>query len=172
MLSSLQEHIEIPLTDIGAYRDLAEVYAVWMDKCGGAAFPQHIDMLDLPPSLLPYVMVLERDPDAGLVIRLAGTYVCERHGGELRGKTPADFFPDGESQKVEQAILGVGEARAPSLAKRTYIHLNDSYWSYVRLVLPLSSDGHTVDKFFKVLDPATLSTVPKSELEAATITGA
>lgn len=93
---------------------------------------------------------------ARLRIRLAGTEVCAKHGREMKGLTTDDFFHAEDADAVVTAAQAVARSRQPSLARRSYITINDRMWSYVRLILPLSRDGKTVDSFFKAADPASM----------------
>lgn len=154
------EHRDLPLSDLAAYPLLSQATALWqagIDTTG--RLPARLDPLDLPRDLLPYVMLLdleEAGPRARLRIRLAGTEVCAKHGREMKGLTTDDFFHPDDADAVVTAAQGVARSRRPSLARRSYITINDRMWSYVRLILPLSRDGETVDSFFKAADPASM----------------
>lgn len=153
-------HVELPLDDLVQSPDLAAVHALWVEA-GCGSLPGHLDPLSLPRPLLPYVMLLDLETDpTRLRVRLAGTFVCEKHGTELKGKTTNDFFHPDDAQTVVNAAVRVAENGQPSLATRSYVALNGELWRYTRLILPLSRDGQTVDSFFKVLDPTTLLSQP------------
>lgn len=149
-------HEELPLSDLAAFPHLAAVHEVWRGA-GGGGLPRAVDPVEIPRPLLPYVMLLDLEPDPWrLRVRLAGSYICERHGGELRGRTTDDFFHgDDAALVVDAAVRAAGSGR-PNLARRRYVMLNDRLWQYVRLILPISRRGHGVDGFFKVLDPSSL----------------
>ena len=146
------EHHELPLDQISDYTDLRCIYQLWAAKL--PELPSQLDPTELPPTALPYVMLLdlERNPDE-LRVRLAGTRVCEIYGSELRGETTRSFFDDTDAKQVLSAALSVAESRQPSLAYRCYVSLSDRMWSYTRLLLPLSRNGTDVDRFFKVVEP-------------------
>ncbi len=146
------EHEELPLEQISAYPYLRIVHDLWSRS--QPALPRTLDPLEVPRAALPYVLLLdlEREPD-DLRIRLAGTRVCELHGGELRGQSARDFFDPGDAAQVLQAALACAAAGRPSLARRRYVSLSDRMWGYTRLLLPLSRDGARVDSFFKVAEP-------------------
>ena len=156
-------HEELPLGDLPNYADLQRVYEVWKaltEKDG--RFPAQLDPTRVPVALLPYMMVLEVE-NGRLRVRLAGTRVCEEHGGEMRGRTTDDFFKPEDGKKVLEAGLRVAETGKPSLARKSYIAINGRRWSYVRMILPLSSDGVKRDRLFKLLDPATLEMTYQAE---------
>ncbi|WP_374764331.1 PAS domain-containing protein [Yunchengibacter salinarum] len=119
--------------------------------------PAAFNMRDIPPRILPYVMLLTLDRERDrLIVRLAGTEVCQRHGGEMKGKTTDDFFEPVDAAIVVKSALDVAHNKTPSLARRNYVNIDGKSWHYTRLIMPLSSDGETVDGFFKTLDPDTL----------------
>lgn len=155
--SSGRQH-DIPLTEIGRYPHLAEALQSWQQSDA-----RQVDPLTLPKILLPYVMLLdlERQPTR-LRIRLAGTYICEKHGGELKGRTTDEFFRPADAELVVEAALTVAKFGIPSLAERHYVGFDGKLWSYVRLIAPLSRDGNGVDSFFKVLDPTSLNEIEET----------
>lgn len=154
------EHRDLPMSDLAAYPLLGQATVLWRTEFDAAGrLPTRLDPLTLPRDLLPYVMLLDLEqagPRARLRIRLAGTEVCAKHGREMKGLTTDDFFHADDADAVVTAALTVAATRQPSLARRSYITINDRVWSYVRLILPLSRDGETVDGFFKVADPASM----------------
>ena len=164
-LTSFQSstHEELPLAEMPAYADLQRVHEVWSELTNKKGhFPAQLDPTSVPVSLLPYMMLLDVEADC-LRVRLAGTRVCEEHGGEMRGRTTDDFFKPEDGKKVLAAGLRVAETGEPSLARKSYIAINGRRWSYVRMILPLSSDGVKRDRLFKLLDPATLEMTYQAE---------
>ena len=160
-LSSI--HDELPLDELSAYADLQRVHDVWCELTEKKGrLPAQLDPTTVPVALLPYMMVLEVE-EGCLRVRLAGTRVCEEHGGEMRGRTTDDFFKPEDGKKVLEAGLRVAETGTPSLARKSYIAINGRRWSYVRMILPLSSDGVKRDRLFKLLDPATLEMTYQAE---------
>ncbi|SMF62935.1 PAS domain-containing protein [Tistlia consotensis] len=152
-------HEELPLDRLAGFPLLEACYRVWLDASGGAALPKRLDPLDLPREALPTVMLLdlEGQPAPGrLRVRLAGTEVCTKHGGELKGRATHDFFEAEDAAVVVGSALQVARSREPSLARRAYVSLNGRMWGYTRLIVPLSRGGEVVDSFFKVADPRTL----------------
>lgn len=153
-------HEELPLAALPDYPLLDAAVRLWRDESAAQGrLPARLDPLLLPRALLPYVMLLDLEQDGArplLRIRLAGTEVCAKHGREMRGLTTDDFFHADDADAVVGAALAVAAGGEPSLARRSYITLRDSAWSYVRLILPLSRAGGTVDSFFKVADPASM----------------
>jgi hypothetical protein len=64
------------------------------------------DQADIDPKalkrLLPFVFILDARIDGALIYRLAGTTLCERYGGELRGRNfLAHWDPDSRARLSE-----------------------------------------------------------------------
>ncbi len=117
--------------------------------------PARIDPLDIPKPLLPYILILDYSVEPeDILARLAGTAVCENHGGELRGRSIFDVFEPKDAQLVLDSLKGVLARRGPTLARREFVSLDNTTLSYVRLILPLSSDGVTIDRFFNAVEPS------------------
>lgn len=156
--SSLYE--ELPLNQISDYPLLETCYRQWLETASPDRLPARLDPVELPRQVLPLVLLLdlERAPLA-LRIRLAGTAICERHGRELRGRTPADIFEAGDARLLTDVALSAAATRRPSLARRSYVMLDERQWNYTRLLLPLSRGGGAADSFFKVADPASMRRV-------------
>lgn len=149
-------HTEMALSAVDEFPLLSQMHTHWQGA-SESALPNKIEPFDIPPRLMPYIMLLElEDSGPRLRVRLAGTEVCAKHGGELKGKTTDDFFLPDDASTVVEAALQSAKTRQPTLARREYIGLDDRIWGYVRLILPLSSDGVRVDRFFKAVEPSTL----------------
>lgn len=148
---------ELPLADIDGFPNLAAAQAVW-ERAAADRLPQRLDVVDLPRSLLPYVMLLDVE-DGALRIRLAGTQVCALHGGELAGKTTDSFFTPDQAASVVDSARAVVTSGRPSLARRAYVSLDGRYWSYVRLLLPLAPRSSGVPSVFKAAEPNSLKSI-------------
>ncbi len=82
------------LTDSG----LVGLYDYWTalrDKLGRLPRRSEVDPLDLPPDVLPGMIILERDPDRRFWCRLAGTRLREIYGFEVTGKYLDEIVPSG-----------------------------------------------------------------------------
>ena len=64
-------------------------------------------------------------------------------------------FP-GHAIPMFDGLARAADTRAPTLARRDYVAIDGRHCRYVRLILPLASDGKTVDGFFKTVEPSTL----------------
>jgi hypothetical protein len=156
-LLRLSQHEELPLEQLAEYPNLSRLHDAWRAKFTGEVPPPPLEIYEIPRPLLPYLMLLELERETALLrIRLAGTEVCARHGGEMKGLTHADFFGPEDARTVYGDALRIAESRTPSLTRRAYVAINDRYWSYVRLMLPLSRGGQTADAFMKVVEPISM----------------
>jgi hypothetical protein len=83
----------------------------WSRIRNGRALP---DQADVDPRvlkrLLPFVFLLDARPDGSFVYRLAGTALCERFGGELRGRHFLGHW-DADSRARLTALLHQALAR-------------------------------------------------------------
>lgn len=160
-LLSAAGHKELSLQALAESPVLSAVHDIWREEVERSGrLPQRLDPLRLPRAILPYVMLLDLEEKRGghlLRIRLAGTEVCAKHGREMKGLTTEDFFQPQDADAVTRSALEIARTRQPSLARRAYVTLGDRCWSYLRLILPLSRDGKTVDSFFKAADPVSMT---------------
>lgn len=158
-VSQPTRHTELSLDEIDSYPTLAAAYRVWRSSidAGGNG---HLDPTEVPPKLLPTVMIVELAPDfSNAHVRLAGTYVCQLHNGELRGKSVNAFFKPDDTVLVLDAMRRCIEDGVPSLARRSYVSLEGDKWEYVRLLLPeRSNEGPK--RLFKAMEKCTLKRLP------------
>ncbi len=153
-------HEELPLNQISDYPLLSACHLLWCE--GGLAdrLPGRLDPVELPRRILPTVLLLDFEgPRPQLRIRLAGTSICDKHGSELRGRTPEQWLEPEDAWLLAETARSVAERRRPSLARRSHVAIGDRLWSYVHLVLPLARGGAAVDSLFSAMDPSTLRRV-------------
>lgn len=137
----------------GCGAQLPGLYAYWDAKRAGRAFPARadIDPLELAPWLANIFLVeidaAQKRGAARFRYRLSGTAVDEIHGQTLTGKTPADIKTPEVARIVERQYAEVFASRQPRCDRLTMVSDDGRYWSYERLILPLSSDGATPDMF-------------------------
>lgn len=154
---SLRGYQELPLQALKDYPALTVCYQAWVAAQSGRNLPAVIEVESLPPEVMPYTMLLDYLPDeADVRVRIAGLYVGERSNEAGGGKRLRNFFSEDDARIVFESMRRVAETRLPSLARRSYVALNGTQYTYVRLILPLSVDGSTVSGFFKTIEPETL----------------
>lgn len=152
------EHEEIPLERVGEWPLLAECLSVWRRPAAGVQaagrLPAAIDPLDFPRAAIRGLNLFEHDPAAdNWRIRVVGSLVTDHVGAELRGTGLEENFTDADRETVRAAFRAAAQRRAPDLIRRLFTDPRDLRWSYVRLYLPLSSNGAAVDRFVTVIDP-------------------
>lgn len=167
-LLRVEGYEEIPLAEIGRYPMLAACHAAWLAAHHGRALPAAIEVEAVPREVIPYTMLLDYLPDQRDVrVRIAGNYVGERTSDDMGGKRLHNFFNARDAAIVYASMEQVANTRQPSLARRSYVSLEGKYFSYVRLIMPLSLDGVAVTGFFKTIEPDTLAT--DAPVESATV---
>jgi hypothetical protein len=136
---------EIPFKD--ADQRLHAVLAYWSGKRGAQPMPsrRQIDPLELGPAILPHLMLVDVEPGPRFRYRLFGTAVSEAFGTDPTG------------QYIDAVMVGTYKAfllglysdlltmKKPVYSTSIYgTQLRTKMWTQ-RLMLPLSSDGDTVD---------------------------
>ena len=156
------EHAEIPLDRVAEYPLLAECLDVWRRHAGGT-LPATIDPLLFPRAAIRGLNLFEREPDSGdWRVRVVGSLVTDHVGGELRGTGLVENFAEPDRAVVRAALDAAASRRAPDLVRRHWFDPRGVRWSYVRLYLPLSSDGAAVDRFATVIDPDSFGRVQQA----------
>lgn len=154
------EHRELPLARIVEFPLLAECLAIWRSRAA-ERLPDSIDPLDFPRAAIRGLNLFERDAAADdWRIRIVGGLVTEHVGRELRGTGLVENFREPDLTAVRSAFRAAAERRAPDLIHRSFLDPRGMRWSYVRLFLPLSSDGAAVDRFATVTDPSSFGRTP------------
>jgi len=154
------EHRELPLARIVEFPVLTECLAIWRGLAA-ERLPECIDPLDFPRAAIRGLNLFERDAAADdWRIRIVGGLVTEYVGRELRGTGLVENFREPDLSAVRRAFRAAAERRTPDLIHRSFLDPRGMRWSYVRLFLPLSSDGVTVDRFATVIDPSSFGRTP------------
>lgn len=148
------EHVELPLDQVAEYPLLAECLRVWQQMAAGG-LPATVDPVRFPRAAIRGLNLFEYDPDTDdWRVRVVGSLVTDHVGQELRGTGLVEAFSDTDREAVRQAIRRAADRRTPDLMRRLFVDPRGMRWAYVRLFLPLSSGGTSVDRFATVIDPA------------------
>lgn len=143
----------LPIDQISRFAVLNSVLSVWR-RVGGGEIPRALDPLDLPPSALRHVMLIDLVAEPrDAVVRLAGTLPCELYGAEMRGLSVDRFFTPKDVDMVLDDLFEVARTGLPTLTEWAYVAINDKLWAYTRLLLPLRPDGENVTQIFKLIEP-------------------
>ncbi|HYL33824.1 MAG TPA: PAS domain-containing protein [Stellaceae bacterium] len=126
---------------------LRSLYRDWDTRRGGRSFPARADFdpLELRYILgnLSLVDVL-RDP-LRFVFRLHASTNAARLGADLTGKELAEMPTVAEPDRVRRQYELVISSRAPQVQQRQGTFANSQHWEFEVLVLPLSTDGESID---------------------------
>lgn len=148
-------HIPMDLHQIDEFPILAGCLQVWRDAYRGR-LPEKIDPVDMPREAIRGISLIVLDPDAGdWIVRLASTLMDQGYGKAMTGCPMLETYRPQEYPEIRarlEAILAHGE---PNLARHEFIGSQNRRWAYVRLILPLSSDGVKRDRYALIYDPAT-----------------
>jgi hypothetical protein len=132
--------------------DFRQLHAYWRSKCREGRLPGRDDIEPGPVhKLLPRIFLLDvlRTPGSerlGFRFRLVGSEFFEINGVELTGLTIEQAFAPERVEAMRSAYTEVVTSRKPLLTLRTSPGVEDRHHIlYDRLLLPLASDGGTVD---------------------------
>lgn len=148
-------HIPLPIEQVADYPLLHECLEVWT-KARATGLPATLDPVELPRDVIKGVSILEWNPDIqDWVVRLSSTLLDEKHGKPMRGTSLSDGFNASDIETVLAETTETVRSGEPDLRRREYYDPNGRGWSYVRLLLPLSSDGVGWDRYALIFDPET-----------------
>ena len=126
---------------------LRTLYAYWAGKKGARLAPRRsdIDPAEMK-NFLRYVFLLDIvDIPLRFRFRLAGTEIVSRYGEEVTGRFLDEIdLDDVGSEILNEYETAVREAR-PVRGHWQYTKRDGQYLKYERIILPLSSDGHSID---------------------------
>jgi hypothetical protein len=131
--------------------DLARFLALWEQKRGSRRFPRRQDFSfeDLGP-WMGRINVMQVEGSTARFLVFSGES-ARRYGGEMTGKTFADFRPESMAAAAqanhEQFMAGGG---IPMMVAVTG-PFGERALSWFRLCLPLSTEGKTIDRYFVAL---------------------
>jgi hypothetical protein len=130
------------------FPELAQLHHYWLNKKPiGQMAPawQDIDMIDLPPSLLPRMCVVDVDhekPD--FTYRFWGTAITDMHHYDLTQKSVRDLTPEHYAACIFQQYEEILMRQAPQtfLTEVPRERLSTTYYAALRV--PLSSDNQRI----------------------------
>lgn len=126
---------------------LRRLYDYWRSRCGAGAYPSRrdIDPIDIP-DLLPNIFLLDVVGDAqDFVFRLAGTLVEDAFSMPLRGKSIAEIQKAAGTPIPVAHHVEVARGGGPRYREGEMRVAGRDHWKIHRLLLPLASDGRSVD---------------------------
>jgi hypothetical protein len=143
--------VELRLDDPALCADLKAALDYWHLKRGPRLAPcrADIDPVEIAP-LLPRVMLVDVSTDPlDFRFRLAGTGLFKIHGAELTNKRALDLEPPAYAALIHRLYCDTLARRAP-LAHRLLIEVETRRSHYMRVILPLSEDGETINRLMTV----------------------
>jgi len=133
---------------------LGPAFTYWKSKCGTRTAPSRrdIDVMEIPRRLLPYLQITERAEDGKRIrFRLVGTSIVEAYGTELTGKYMDEVYSGDRLRYIEVNYRTVCEKKRPLLVINRYCSTRDVPLVCNRLLMPLCSDGTTIDQFLTAM---------------------
>jgi hypothetical protein len=146
--------------------NLRLIYAYWAGKRGSRSMPRRadIDPTEIPPQLLPGVMLVDVVPDSRrYVYRLVGTMEAEVRGYDPTGKSVGEAYFGENAEDGMKCYDRVVEARAPVLDPQPFLERRRGYKGAESLFLPLSNDGVAVNMIMVFFDPQAVVKVQRSQ---------
>jgi len=104
-----------------------------------------IDPIDLPGLLANLILIDVSKSVPQFRIRLAGTDIVSRYGAELTGKSLDDIDLGGDLAQIKEQYEETVRRQMPTYCRHFIETKKHKLLRYERLLLPLSSDGSTVD---------------------------
>lgn len=125
---------------------LARLLRYWR-RIGGGALPSRSDLdpIDIPDLLKNLVLVDVEHAPVRFRVRLSGTRVDDMFGRNYTGCYLDDIHSGYFERDILQDYAEVVALKRPHLASRSILLKDASWLHYERLLLPLSSDGLSVD---------------------------
>jgi hypothetical protein len=129
----------------------------WRAKCGDGRLPsrQDIDPLDIP-DLLPHIAmydVVRTGADTRFRIRLFGTANVQLMGSDCTGQFLDEQMGAQDSARILAFYRQVADGGRPHLWRSFLVTPGREHVRYERLLLPLASDGRTVDILMALFVP-------------------
>ncbi len=134
--------------------ELAALKERWQEKRAGMKMPARsdFDTLEFAPWMghLSVLDVIERGRD--FFFRLHGTDIVTLYGYEMTGKFVSDL-PREVASTIYKEYREVVDRCAPIVIARKHVLPKQDYTKIIKLVLPLSSDGESVDQLLSCAYP-------------------
>ncbi len=125
---------------------LSNLYVYWegLPRAGALPLYDAVDVVDMPPQLLPNIFILEVENEPReYLYRLIGTEVDRRNGFPGTGMRLSEM-PFNHTEKLSQEFDRIVESGQPRFSSGVFITGDELFRDVERLVVPLSRDGQTV----------------------------
>ncbi|MDY0873185.1 PAS domain-containing protein [Dongia rigui] len=139
--------------DTAALGDLAQLLRLWRERCEAGRLPARaaFDPFDMRKLLGRIVLLDVLEAPLRFRFRLVGTDWVARFGLDPTN-TFVDDFPRVQSRAfIRDVMTKVATGRQPLMVRRSVI-IEGEYFRYGMLLLPLATDGSTVDMIMMGFD--------------------
>jgi hypothetical protein len=149
-MSKAWEFKDLSLAKSGA---VAAALRYWQSKSDTPAIPSRsqIDALEMR-QFLSKVLMIDVEGEREFTYRLCATHVATINGKDLTGQRASDVNLGASSQQFIEAYQRTIRDRAPILFTGQLWWQDREWVGFEQIILPLSTDGHTVDKLMCVID--------------------
>ncbi len=144
------------LTEISNDGKLAAVLEYWRQRATERTLPRprDIDPTELPPAALPFFTILDViEGGRTFRIRLVGTANVSAAGRDFTGRDITESMSGGVLTAALERFRATIAHRRPVLGYAEFATRDGSIVKNLILTLPLSSDGHAVDRLLSVFAP-------------------
>lgn len=130
---------------------LHQVYAYWQQKRGARALPARSDIEPAElRAVLPHLMMVDVEAGPRFRYRLFGTAVVEAFGSDPTGKYIDEVMVGAYKAFLLGLYNDILTSKKPVYSTSIYGGTRDKMLWTQRLMLPLSSDGTSVDKVLAI----------------------
>lgn len=130
--------------DAPDFRFFRPLFQYWSDRRGSrvAAARADLDPLELPPALLPHVLLIDVEYEpVDFRYRLAGTAADTIHGQSLKGVRILDLRPEPLARTLHGDLVRMTEDCAAQFTELSFTNRQDKTRRYRVLRLPLCDDA-------------------------------
>jgi hypothetical protein len=148
--TTILKEVSGPDAELG---DLVALLQLWKERCKDGKLPARADFdpLDLRKFLGRIVLFDVLQDPRRFRFRLVGTDWVLRFGLDPTN-TLVDDFPRVASRPFINQVLGMVVDRAVPIWARRAVLIEGRYYHYGMLLMPLASEGHTVDMIMAGFD--------------------
>lgn len=139
---------QLPLTDLDQHPRLDGLYRYWLKKRGdGRRMPARRDMLpEEMREFLGYIVLIDvTEPPRRFRFRLVGTEISSAYGRDMTGLYVDDVTNPAYREMLLDHYGRAAGGGEPVLHRLRFVEWPGKTHELVRLILPLSEDGQTVN---------------------------
>ncbi len=138
-----------PVTSADELNDpiLVALFSYWqgLPRTGSIPLYESVDVIDMPPHLLPNIFVVEvENQPRNYKYRLVGTELDRRNGFAGTGMRLSEM-PIDHTDKLAKEFDRIVDSGEPRFSSGVFITGDELFRDVERVVVPLSHDGETVD---------------------------